>query len=490
MAALIFSHKYIKLYIEKKIRIPYYFTILLFVFTMQVIPLVRNWVAFLFLWEIMTLASYFLILYDHKDMKAVKASTKYFIIMHIFSTVPIFAVLAFTMALTGTFAFTAFEQFTTPIVLLATLGFVAKCGIFPLYFWLPEAHPVAPSPVSALLSGAMVKLGLYGIFVVLSLAKWQVEAWLMVIFAIMAAVSIFIAVFSYSAQKDLKTLFAWSTIDNMGWMFIILLTGMSGIGNVKYILEDYVINHGLAKGAAFLVTGMVIYVFNTKKFKELTGVVRKYSLVGWLIIFSMFALEGVPPFGLFISKMNVVTNLYQVSPFLSVLLALSWILAFLAFLTVIHKFFLAEGEPEIKREVPLSMTFPIIALIMGAIFVRPLLQANNINWLLLTTNMPLLLFGGTILLFMLGAVSGLPFVAKHTNSLKVTSLFTSIASLLLVVFSVITIIEGQPLNFAMFGLSFHIDALSILLCLLLGILGFAVSIYTPSYITFIYEVLR
>lgn len=486
VAALIFSHRYLEHYTEKNIKIPYYFTILLFIFLMQMIPLVRNWVVFLLLWELMTIASYFLILYDHKDMKAIKAGTKYFILMHIFSAVPLLAACAFIMASTGTFAFSAFEQFATPIVLFAVLGFGVKASFFPLYFWLPEAHPVAPSPVSALLSGAMVKLGLYGIFVMLSFANWQVAEWLMIIFGIVAFGSIAIAVFSYSAQKDLKTLFAWSTIDNIGWMFIILITGIYGVGNVGIILEDYVINHGLAKGAAFLVAGMVIYTFNTRKFEELVGVVRKYALVGWIIILAMFALEGVPPFGLFISKMNVLISLYQVSPVLGIMLAVSWILAFLAFLTFIHKFFLSAGELEIKRKVPLSMAFPVLALLMGAILVGPLWQAN-INWLLFATaNMPVMLFGSIILLFIAGAVSGLPFTTKQLNSLKTTSFFAGIAFLLLVVFAVTTapaIIGGQALNFTIFNLPFHIDALALVLCLVLGILGFAVSLYTPSYMS-------
>ncbi|AHF80871.1 complex I subunit 5 family protein [Thermococcus paralvinellae] len=363
LAAIVASLKYMDIY-EFKPKIPYYPTLLVFIISMLLIPMVRDWFSFLFLWEVMTLASYFLIIYDYPEESAKKAGWKYFVTMHLFDTTPLIFAIVLYYAVTGTFNFTQFTQYKDIIVFLMFFGFATKCGLFPMHFWLPDAHPAAPSPVSAILSGAMVELGVYGTIRILDLVDWRVSSWVIYAIGLMAMLSMVSAILSYPLQDDVKRLFAWSTIDNMGWMFLLIFAGLLGITGVEKDISYYVVAHGLAKAAAFISAGALLYVFGTKSLSKMKGFMNSDAFTAGLFAASIFALEGVPPFNLFFNKLNIIKTLLEVSQGLAIFVAVEWVIAFIIFLKIFHAYVISEGEPEVKRKLPASLAFSIVVLLV------------------------------------------------------------------------------------------------------------------------------
>jgi len=364
LAAIIASLKYMNIY-EFKPKIPYYPTLIVFILSMLLIPMVRDWLIFLFLWETMTFSSYFLIIYDWLEKRVRKTGWKYFVTMHIFCTLPLVLGVSLYYIANGSFAFAPLSgAYATAVVALFLLGFAAKAGLFPLHFWLPDAHPSAPSPVSALMSGAMVELGLYGSIRILQAVNWSVSGWVIWLIGAMAVLSMLAAIFSYGIQDDVKSLFAWSTIDNMGWMYLLLLAGLLGVGGVEKNIGYYVLAHGLAKGAAFITTGALLYVFGTRSLSKMKGMINTDQLSAGLMIASIFALEGVPPFNLFLNKLNVIKTLLTVKPVLAYFVAIEWVVAFILFLRVIHRYVISEGEPEPKRKLAGSITLAVVILLV------------------------------------------------------------------------------------------------------------------------------
>ncbi|NJE85364.1 hypothetical protein E3E23_05950 [Thermococcus sp. CX2] len=365
IAALVASFRYLEVY-DFKPKIPYYPTLAIFIVSMLLIPMVQDWLSFLFLWEIMTLASYFLIIYDWPEESVKKAGWKYFVTMHLFDTSPLILAIALYYSAYGTFNFgaTTGTGYSDAIVALFLLGFAAKAGLFPLHFWLPDAHPAAPSPVSALMSGAMVELGLYGTIRVLDAVEWSVSSWIIYAIGAMAVLSMLAAILSYALQDDVKRLFAWSTIDNMGWMYLLIMAGLLGVTGVDKSINYYVVAHGLAKAAAFISTGALLYVFGTRSLEKTKGMMNTDSLTAGLMIASIFALEGVPPFNLFLSKLDVIKTLLAVSPALAYFTAIEWVIAFILFLRVVHAYIISDGRPEAKRQLAGSIALSVVILLV------------------------------------------------------------------------------------------------------------------------------
>lgn len=374
IACLVASTRYIELYELKGVRIPYYSLVGLFVVTMMLIPMVRNWIVFIFLWEVMTLISYFLITYDYKDEEILKVGRNYFITMHVFSTTPLLLLFMLIRHATNTYSFDHIQhELFEFILILALIGFGTKAGLFPFHFWLPQAHPAAPSPVSALLSGSMVKLGIYGIARVLSLSVISIPEWFVWTTVTLSVLSIMLAFLMYPIQKDVKRLFAWSTIDNIGWMTFIVVSYMIGLEEAEILLGLYVLSHGVAKASVFILSGGLIYSYGTKKLEEIKGLVHTNKSLVYLLILAIFALEGVPPFSLFLSKHDVVLKTLAYNFWLGLFLLISWCLVFIIFLTIIHDYFLAEGAPKPIRPLPKSIFYSTLFLVILSIISYPLL---------------------------------------------------------------------------------------------------------------------
>lgn len=359
IASLVASYSYCTI-LEETGYGPYYPLMTLFLVSMALIPLARNWLWFLFMFEVMTFASYFLVGFECSRADARRIAWSYFVTMHVLCTLPLVIAIGLVYGYTHTFNF-VHGNVPSAALALFLLGFATKSGLFPLHFWLPDAHPVAPTPVSALLSGAMVEMGVYGMLRAVELYG-PAPTWLSLAVLSMAFLSTFAAVMSYHRQGDVKRLFAWSTIDNAGWMYLYIAMGVGGIP-----LASYILNHGLAKAAAFLSSGLALYVFGTRSLEELRGSFSLDRLSIGALILSIFALEGVPPFNFFWNKFDVVKRALTWSAPIGVAYVLLWVVAFVQFLYAVHKLIsTASGSVEKARKLrraPTSMVIPIAVLL-------------------------------------------------------------------------------------------------------------------------------
>lgn len=369
--ALIASYDYLDIYSEKG-YIPYYFCTLVFIYSMMLLILVRDWLWFLFFFEIMTLSSYFLIGYEYYEEEPRTTAWKYFITMHILCSTPLILGVSLIYATTGgNLSFNAsITRFSFLVAALFLFGFATKSGLFPFHFWLPDAHPVAPSPISALLSGCMVEIGVYGYYR-LMLQLGELNGYVYQSLLAMAFLSTLVGVASYIRQRDIKRLFAWSTIDNIGWMYLLLAV----MGKqAAWLLGLYILLHGLAKSAAFIGSGGVLYTFGTKDISNLRGTYHSNRLVVGSLIASIFALEGVPPFGFFWSRLILLGVCFVFNPTISIVYALLWCIAFVVFLKNIHVLLSSENHVGVKpiRSTPSFTTLSVIILLCLSIII-PLL---------------------------------------------------------------------------------------------------------------------
>jgi len=194
--------------------------------------------------------------------------------------------------------------------LLALFGFGAKAGILPLHVWLPEAHPAAPSPVSALMSGVMLNVAIYGLLrVSLDLLHMRLWWWGGLLLAVGLATALFGVVFA-AVQTDMKRLLAYSSIENMGLLFVGMgLTlifsayGMAPMAALALTATLYhVASHACFKSLLFLGTGSVLHATSERNLGKLGGLIRTMPWVGWLTLLGVLASAGLPPLGGFVSE--------------------------------------------------------------------------------------------------------------------------------------------------------------------------------------------
>ncbi len=226
--------------------------------------------------------------------------------------------------------------------LLALLGFGAKAGLVPLHVWLPEAHPAAPSPVSALMSGVMLKTALYGLLrVTFDLLGGPVWWWGVVPLALGLLTAIYGVVFA-AAQTDMKRLLAFSSIENIGILFtgvglaaVFYGVGMNALASLALVAVLYhALNHAFMKSLLFIGTGSVLHATGERNLGKLGGLIHRMPWVAWLTLVGCLAIAGLPPLNGFVSEwllLQAFLSSYAVpKPFLNMLLPLGAALIALA----------------------------------------------------------------------------------------------------------------------------------------------------------------
>ena len=271
--------------------------------------------AFMVLWETMALSSYFLVAANHRIAEVRRAGALYITMAHI-GAIAILLCFGVLQANTGDYSFANMRaQALTPFwasigFLLAVVGFGAKAGVLPLHVWLPEAHPAAPSPVSALMSGVMLNTAIYGLLRVgLDLLHLRLWWWGGLLLAIGLATALFGVVFA-SVQTDMKRLLAYSSIENMGLIFVgIGLTlifagfGLQPLAALALTATLYqVASHACFKSLLFLGTGSVLHATAERSLGKLGGLIRTMPWVGWFMLLGVLASAGLPPLGGFVSE--------------------------------------------------------------------------------------------------------------------------------------------------------------------------------------------
>jgi len=273
--------------------------------------------AFLFMvaWELMSLSSYFLVAFHHDHAANRRAAFLYLLMAHIGGLAILlgFGVLA---SFGGGFAFDAMRGaelsfgWASVAFVLAFFGFGMKAGLVPLHAWLPEAHPAAPSHVSALMSGVMLKVAVYGfirvVFDLLGQYHWQWGVAVLVIGSISALLGVLYALM----QHDLKRLLAYSSVENIGIIFIglglallFMAAGQEVLGVVAFVAALYhTLNHALFKGVLFMGAGAVLHSAGERDLEKMGGLLRRMPWTGLFFLVGCIAISGLPPFNGFVSE--------------------------------------------------------------------------------------------------------------------------------------------------------------------------------------------
>ena len=353
----------------------------LFIASMVALVAVDNAFYFIVLFEAMSLSSYFLVISEQDD-EAVGAGLLYFFIAHAGS---VLIMLGFFLLYrhAGSLDFSAFRDAHLPVgeasavFLLAFFGFGAKAGMLPLHGWLPRAHPAAPSHASALMSGVMVKIGIFGIIKVGIDLLGATEMWWGIVVLAFGAVSSVLGVLYALAEHDIKRLLAYHTVENIGIILMGVGAGMIGIATHHPLLAllgllgglYHLINHALFKGLLFLGAGAVIYRTHTKDMEQMGGLAKLMPRTAVAFLIGCMAISALPPLNGFVSEWFTYQSLFTMShdgsvglklagPAAIVMLAITGALAAMCFVKVYGICFCGAPRSEKAanaREVPFSM---------------------------------------------------------------------------------------------------------------------------------------
>ncbi len=316
-AVSIYSFGYTKEFIQRRNISLMIFLYNIFLLSMVLVIISGNGVLFLILWEMMSLTTYFLITYEHEDSASRKAGILYIVMTHIGTA---FLVVMFVL-LAGyaqSFDFGAFrsvrdqipDSIKTIIFLFALIGFGIKSGVIPFHIWLPEAHPAAPSNISALMSGVMIKTGIYGIVRVSFDFLGPGPAWWGILILFIAVVSSVLGVLYALMEHDIKRLLAFHSIENIGIILMgvgaaLLFSsfGYKAPAAVALLAGLYhVMNHAMFKGLLFLGAGSVVHATHTKNIDELGGLAKKLPWTMLFFLIGSAAISALPPLNGFISE--------------------------------------------------------------------------------------------------------------------------------------------------------------------------------------------
>jgi hydrogenase-4 component B len=287
----------------------------LFLAAMALVVLADDAYAFMVAWEVMALASYFLVIANHRVAAIRRAGYLYLLLAHI-GAIAILLCFGVLQANTGDFTFANLRvQSLSPFwasvaFVLALIGFGAKAGIVPLHVWLPEAHPAAPSPASALMSGIMLKTAVYAMLrIAFDLLNQQLWWWGAVLLGLGLLTALFGVVFT-TVQTDMKRLLAFSSIENLGLIFVstglammFRSYGMPALAALALTATLFhVAAHALFKSLLFLGTGTVLHATGERNLGKLGGLIRMMPWTAWLTLVGALAASGLPPLAGFVSE--------------------------------------------------------------------------------------------------------------------------------------------------------------------------------------------
>lgn len=318
----LFSSRYLT-HLAGRVNARVYWSALnLFVLGMALVLLSANAIVFLSAWELMSLSSAVLVLSEHQRHKAQRACFIYLVATRV-ATVFLTAGFLLMFRLSHSFEFSSWT-FSTPQTWLPAglilAGLIIKAGLWPFHLWLPHAHPEAPSPVSALMSGVMVKIAVYATIRLFVLGHLNCQPIAYALFAL-SAVSAFGGVLFAINQRELKRLLAYSTVENIGIIFLALalsiwarnsaMDTIAQIALLAALLHSF--GHGLIKSLLFLCAGSVDYAAHTREFAMLGGLNKRMPITGATFIVGSAAICALPPFNGFASKWCLYQALLQSS---------------------------------------------------------------------------------------------------------------------------------------------------------------------------------
>ena len=381
----------------------------LFVASMNMVLTVDNAFWFLVFFELMSLTSYFLVIVEQKP-QSIKGGFLYFIMAHVgfFMIMLSYLIMA---ANTGSFEFATFRatQFSPAIAslcfILAFCGFGCKAGMFPFHSWLPQAHPAAPSNVSALMSGGMIKIGIFGIVKVGLdlLGSCEVQLWWGLVILVIGALSSVLGVAYALGEHDIKKLLAYHSVENIGIILLGIAIGYMGMALNQPVIAVlgimaglyHVLNHAMFKGLLFLGAGSVLYTTGSRNMEIMGGLARVMPATAMCFLIGSLAISAIPPLNGFVSEWFIYQSMFSVAitgdiivrffaAFAAVSLAITGALAVTCFVKAYGVTFLGAPRSEAAanaKEVPASMRIGMIILAVmcvclgiGAPWVAPVMQ--------------------------------------------------------------------------------------------------------------------
>ena len=462
ITGFLYSSGYLKPYLktkpEKWIKLHYLALIWLHA-SMIMVPLLRNGFWFLIAWEIMTISSFILVIFEFDEKGTVKAGISYLIQMHVGM---LFILLAFILSSRG-FNGVSFDNLdfffrnnsNWPIFLLFFTGFGLKAGFFLLHTWLPDAHPAAPAHVSGIMSGVMIKLGIYGILRVTTYLRGdfsEIGAFVIIISAVTGLFGVMMAIL----QHDVKKLLAYHSIENIGIIGLGIGLGIFGISSGNAFLSAagfagallHTLNHSLFKSLLFYSAGSVINQVHSRDVEKMGGLMKYMPYTGWAFLIGSVAISGLPPLNGFISEFLIFSSLFNgiASPefnkliilFIAMLsLVLIGGLALLCFTKVFSVIFLGQNRTvyqhqpeEVNKTMIFSQFLPVIPIVLigflPVLIIKPLLFLTGSVFSLDTTaltgsmftSMGYISIGAVSLLILFAAVLFIRSIAVRKYSVK------------------------------------------------------------------------
>ncbi len=356
-----------------------------FLLSMTLVVLADDGFFFLVAWEIMSLVSYFLVVTEHEKAEVRYAGFFYLIMTHVGTAFIIVTYLVFYQQ-AGSFSFEAFRHLSEPLpqalrsvaFVTALIGFGTKAGIVPLHVWLPYAHPAAPSHVSALMSGVMIKTAIYGMVrVYFDFLGGEFPWWWGFVVLTVGAVSALLGVMYALMEHDLKSLLAYHSVENIGIILMGIgagmifqsygLTQLAALGLLAGLYHT--INHAMFKGLLFLGAGSLLYATHTRNMEEYGGLIRKMPWTAFFFLVGAVSISALPPSNGFVSEWLTFQSLFlsfqipdllvkMMLPIGAAMLALTGVLALACFAKAFGISFLAmprSAHARHAREVPVTM---------------------------------------------------------------------------------------------------------------------------------------
>ena len=358
------------------------------------VTLAANSILFLVAWEIMALSAFFLVTTEDEKREVREVGWVYLLATHT-ATLFLFALFALLRSVTGSFALVALPDglgpgIATAIFLLAAIGFGLKAGVMPLHVWLPGAHAMAPSHVSALMSGVLIKIGIYGLVRIGALLPVP-PLWWGGLLLTLGAISGVLGVVFALGQHDLKRLLAYHSIENIG--IIVMGLGLAMVGRSLHRADFvalglagallHVWNHSLFKSLLFLSAGAAIHATHTREIDQLGGLARAMPRTALCFAVGAVAICGLPPLNGFVSELLIYLGLFRSlgigggtawagAAFAAPALALIGALAVACFVKAFGTVFLGAARSEHARhahEVGANMTGPMLVLVGCCLFI-------------------------------------------------------------------------------------------------------------------------
>lgn len=347
----------------------YYANLLLFVTGMIGVILSENLIQFYLFWELMLIPSYFLIAFWGESEKRLDIGFKYFIFTHAGALSMLLGILAL-YSYTGTFTLIELplKVSVIPPAMMAAIfislliGFLVKMAVFPFHTWLPDAHSVAPTPISAMLSGVMLKCGAYGMARILLSTFGPVFLGGIDYLTILGVVSIVYGGIMALAQTDIKRLLAYSSISQIGYIVFGLGTS-STLGIMGGLL--HIVNHAICKSLLFMCVGVIIHQTGTRDIRKLGGLIGKMPITGITCLIGVLSLVGIPFLNSFWSEWMIFAGgLSSGKILITVIGVASTIITAGYYMRFAWKVFFGSTPKNLSHveEAPLSLRAPLVIL--------------------------------------------------------------------------------------------------------------------------------